>query len=302
MKRLHRVLVGTDFTSGAQRAARRALRLPLAADAVVELIHAAPRVAPRVFEAGVKEAALTALDRQVMGLLRGDGGPGPRLRKALATGPPAEALVREAKARRSDLVVVGPRGGRGIPDLDLGSTAERLLAESLAPVLIARRPPGRPYGHAVVAVDLGGSSQGALDLAIRLMKGHAGRITLLHVVELPLESPTRLAGNLALEFSSLRDRTWEEAGRLLAIEARRLERKGIAADWTLADGDPRTVILAAARRLRADLVALGTRAAHHRTGFLIGSVAHWVARRAPCDVLVVRHAPPRSPTGATRAG
>lgn len=300
MKRLHRVLVGTDFTSGAERAALRALRLPLAADGVVELIHAAPSIAPRTFEASVKQAALTALDRQVAGLLRSESAAGRRLRKALATGPPAEALVREAKARRSELVVVGPRGGRGIPDLDLGSTAERLLAESIAPVLIARRPPGRPYCHALVAVDLGGSSEGALDLAMRLMAGRAGRITLLHAVELPVESAIRMAGNLAMEFSLLRDRTWDKAERLLATGARRLERRGFAADWTLSDGDPRSVILAAARRLRADLVALGTRTAHNRTGFLIGSVAHWVARRAPCDVLVVRYAPPRPPTGKTR--
>lgn len=302
MKRLHRILVGTDFTSRAERAARRALRLPLAADAVVELIHAVPRIAPRTFETTVKQAALSALDRQVAGLLRGVGAPGQRVREALATGPPAEALVREAKARRSELVVVGPRGGGGMPDLDLGSTAERLLADSIVPVLIARRPPGRPYRRALVAVDLGGSSEGALHLAMRLMEGGAGRITLLHVVELPVESAIRLAGTSAMELSRLRNRTRDEAGRLLAIEARRLKRKAFVADWTLSDGDPRSVILLAARRLRVDLVALGTRRANDRPGFLIGSVARWVARRAPCDVLVVRSAPRRAPAGYQRGG
>jgi nucleotide-binding universal stress UspA family protein len=288
MKQLRRVLVGTDFTSGAVRAARRALCLPLARAATVELIHAAPPIAPRAFEAGVKQAALAALDRQAAGLTRGDAASGLRIRKALASGSPAEALAREARVRRSDLVVIGPRGGRGLPDLDLGSTAERLLAESSVPVLIARRGPGRPYRHALVAIDLAGSSDGALALAMRLVAGSAGRITLLHAIDLPLEGGIRLAGTSAEESRRLRERSRDEAGRLLATRTRWLKRRGFAADWALANGDARSVILEAARRLRADLVALGTRRARDRTGFLIGSVARWVARRATCDVLVAR--------------
>ena len=288
MKRLRRVLVGTDFTSGAVRAARRALRLPLAPAATVELIHAVPRIAPRAFEAGVKEAALAALDRQAAGLARGDAASGLRVRKALASGPPAEALAREARARRSELVVIGPRGGSGLPDLDLGSTAERLLAESSVPVLIVRRGPGRPYRHAMVAVDLGGSSEGALALALRLVADGSRRITLLHAVDLPPESGIRLAGTSAEESERLRGRRWDEAERLLATRTRQLTRRGFVVDSALSDGDARSVILAAARRLHADLVALGTRRTHDRTGFLIGSVARWVARRAPCDVLVAR--------------
>ncbi len=288
MKRLHRVLVGTDFTPGAVRAARRALSLPLAPAATIDLIHAAPRIAPRAFEASVKQAAMAALDRQAEGMLRREGGSRLRIRKTLASGPPAEALAREARAHCSDLVVVGPRGGRGIPDLDLGSTAERLLAESTVPVLIVRRAPGRPYHHVLVAVDLGGSSKEALALAMRLAADGACRITLLHAIDLPLEAGIRLAGTSAMEFARLRDRSRDDAERFLATETRRVKRRGFAADWALSDGDARSVILATARRLRADLVALGTRRARDRTGFLIGSVARWVARRAACDVLVAR--------------
>lgn len=288
MKRLHRVAVGTDFTPGSVRAARRAMRLPLAAGGTIELIHAAPRVAPRAFEASVKEAALAALDRQAAELSPRAAGPRIRVRKALAAGPPGETLAREARTRRCDLVVIGPRGGRGLPDLDLGSTAERLLAESTVPVLIARRPPARPYRRALVAVDLGGSSDEALALATRLLADGGRRITLVHAVALPMESGIRLVGTSAMEVARLRDLSREEAERVLTDTARRLRRRGFAADWTVEDGDPRSVILTAARRRGADLVALGTRRVGDRTGFLIGSVARWVARRARCDVLVAR--------------
>jgi len=288
MKRLHRVVVGTDFTPGAVRAARRALCLPLARAGTIELIHAVPPNAPRAFEAVVKQAALTALDRQAAGLLRRAGESAPRVHKSLASGAPADVLAREATVRRSELVVVGAHADHGLPDLDLGSTAERLLAASATPVLVVRRPGRLPYRHVLVGFDPGGSSARALALAIDLVRETSGRVTLLHAVELPVEAGVRLHGTSAVELERLRDRSLDEATRVLTAETRRLRRAGVDADWVLSDRDARTAILAAARRSRVDLVALGTRRTRDRTGFLIGSVARWVARRSPSDVLVVR--------------
>lgn len=288
MKRFHRIVVGTDFTPGAVRASRRALCLPLAQSATIELVHAAPHNAPRPFEAVVKEAALTALDRQAEALLKRAGPSPPRVRQSLADGPPADALARETRVHRGELVVVGAHADHGLPDLDLGSTAERLLVASAAPVLIVRRAGRAAYRHALVAVDPGGSSRQALALAMALVRDAKGRVTLLHAIELPVEAGVRLAGTSAVEFERLRDRSLDEATRFLTAETKRLRRSGLEADWVLSDRDPRAAILATARRLRVDLVAMGTRRTRDRTGFLIGSVARWVARRASCDVLVVR--------------
>lgn len=291
--RFRRVLVGTDFTPGAARAARRALCLPLARSGTIEIVHAVPPNAPRAFEGVVKQAALSALDRQAAGLRAAAGASAPRIHESLASGSPADALAREVGARRGQLVVVGAHADHGLPDLDLGSTAERLLVASAAPVLIVRRPGRRPYRHALVAVDPRGSSAPALALAMALVREGSGRLTLLHAIELPVEAGVRLAGTSPVELERLRDRSLSEAARFLAAETRRLRRSGLDADWVLSDRDARSAILTTARRLRADLVAMGTRRRRDRTGFLIGSVARWVARRAPCDVLVVR-APDRS--------
>ena len=291
MKRFHRVVVGTDFTPGAVRAARRALCLPLARAATIELIHAAPANAPRAFEAVVKRAALTALDRQAAALARRAGVSPPRIHKSLASGTPVDALTREVVARRGEMLVVGAHADHGLPDLDLGSTAERLLAASAAPVLIVKRPGRLPYRHALVAVDPGGSSARALALAMVLVREARGRVTLLHAIELPVEAGVRLAGTSAVELERLRDRSLDEAARFLAAGARRVRGAGLAVDWVLSDLEARSAILRTARRLRADLVAMGTRRRRDRTGFLIGSVARWVARRAACDVLVARANP-----------
>lgn len=288
MKALRRVIVGTDFTAGALRAARRALRLPLAPRATVELMHAAPRVSSADFEAVVGRAGLAALERQAAGLRRGHTGPSPRIKSVLASGSPTEAVAREAEGMDVDLVVAGSHGSPGLPDLDIGSTAERLLAESETPVLIVKRSARHPYRHALVAMDLAGSSDRALALTLRLLGSAGGRVTLMHVVEPPIEAAIRMAGATAAERARMTERDREIADRILSGAANRIARAGFVAEYAVSGGDARSALLRAARRLRVDLVALGTRRASERTGLLLGSVARWVARRAGCDVLVAR--------------
>lgn len=57
--------------------------------------------------------------------------------KVLETRHPVEALV--AHSAQADLVVIGTRGGGGIPGLALGSVARAVVAGSCSPVLLVRR-------------------------------------------------------------------------------------------------------------------------------------------------------------------
>ncbi len=51
-------------------------------------------------------------------------------------------------------------------------------------------------------------------------------------------------------------------------------------------------ILKAAKRIRADLIVVGSKGLTGLRRFLLGSVAHKVARHAPCAVIVVQQAVP----------
>jgi nucleotide-binding universal stress UspA family protein len=59
--------------------------------------------------------------------------------KVFETRHPVEALV--AHSAQADLVVIGTRGGGGIPGLALGSVARAVVAGSCSPVLLVRRGP-----------------------------------------------------------------------------------------------------------------------------------------------------------------
>lgn len=92
------------------------------------------------------------------------------------------------------------------------------------------------------------------------------------------------------------DMVGELHGALIA-EARRLADDTAAelicrtAIGRVVEGDPREEIVAAARDWHADLVVLGARGLGAIKEFLLGSVSLWVARHAPCPVLVCKGTP-----------
>lgn len=66
--------------------------------------------------------------------------------------------------------------------------------------------------------------------------------------------------------------------------------KGVACESLIRDGQPFVQIIRCAKEVKADMIVMGS---HERTGLaqvLIGSVAEKVVRKAPCSVLVVKHA------------
>jgi nucleotide-binding universal stress UspA family protein len=66
-----------------------------------------------------------------------------------------------------------------------------------------------------------------------------------------------------------------------------LGERGVQAEYTVALGDPATVILDLAEERHADLIVVGTREAGLLERLLDSSVSGAVQRKAHCDVLVV---------------
>jgi nucleotide-binding universal stress UspA family protein len=88
------------------------------------------------------------------------------------------------------------------------------------------------------------------------------------------------------------DAAWEaesnQAETLVANTAGTLRSKGLKVATSVEQGDPKSKIVDAAWKWRADLIVLG---AHGRKGvarFLMGSVSEGVAPHATCSVEIVR--------------
>jgi nucleotide-binding universal stress UspA family protein len=146
MSRLRRILHPTDFSSASGAAFKRAVAMAKADKAQLILLHVlAPPVPiagegyipPNVYEdleasarkyAEKKLAALQAKARQA----------GLRVTTLLLEGVVHEQIVRAAKSKKADLIVIGTHGRTGLAKFFLGSVASRVVTAAPCPVMTVR--------------------------------------------------------------------------------------------------------------------------------------------------------------------
>jgi nucleotide-binding universal stress UspA family protein len=142
-----RILVPIDGSKTAALGLREAIRLAKDQGAALRVIHVVDKMAIiGVTEAGMNPrpvlAKLARSGRAVLGEAR-------RSAKKLGvqadtelfepvTKRVADAVLREAKRWRADLIVMGTHGRRGMPRLVLGSDAEQVVRLAQVPVLLVR--------------------------------------------------------------------------------------------------------------------------------------------------------------------
>jgi nucleotide-binding universal stress UspA family protein len=101
-------------------------------------------------------------------------------------------------------------------------------------------------------------------------------------------SPVLLASvaqNLAV-LDAAQVRTHEE---IVAHASQTLREAGLVATGEVGYGDPRHVLVSAARSHAADLIVMGSHGHSAVQQLMMGTVASYVVNHAPCNVLVVRH-------------
>lgn len=98
---------------------------------------------------------------------------------------------------------------------------------------------------------------------------------------------------LTLSYEQLAEPLQRQAAQLVARYVDLLRSTGLQLETKIRPGDPRVEIIDDATQWGADLIVVGS---HGRTGlkrWLIGSVAEYVVRHAPCSVEVARLPRPR---------
>jgi nucleotide-binding universal stress UspA family protein len=145
MKRFRRIVHPSDFSPASGPAFRLAVDVAKSMRAEMILVHVLTPVAP-VGEGYISPTAYAELERSVRStgqrgldrLLRRARQGGVRARAMLLEGAPYQGIVRAAKSRRADLIVMGTHGRGGLAKLLLGSVAERVIAAASCPVMTVR--------------------------------------------------------------------------------------------------------------------------------------------------------------------
>jgi nucleotide-binding universal stress UspA family protein len=144
-----------------------------------------------------------------------------------------------------------------------------------------------PFRRIVHPTDFSRASQAAFGTAVELARANRAALTILHVITplVPMIGEGYAAPQL---YERMLADAQGHAGRELQARLARARKAGVRAKGLAVEGLPHDRIVQTAKRLRADLIVIGT---HGRTGlarFFLGSVASRVVATAPCPVLTVR--------------
>lgn len=289
--RVERTLVAVDFTAPSLAAAEWTVR-QFAPEAEPHFVHVLDLHEPPVYlggpTAGARREMHETWDRADIGLrqlARSLTGREPVL---LREGRAEVEILRAAEEHRVDLIAVGEHGRRGVGGW-LGSTAERILTASPAPVLLVRQPPAAGPRRILAAVDESEISTGVLAWASYLAERFAARVVALYALDVlrflapyPLDAaPAELPLAQGMESERKAASVWLE-GRVRAAAF-----PPGAAQVRVEDGEPAAVVLDAAAREQAELIVMGSRGAGTVGRLLLGSVSRAVLRGAGCSVLIV---------------
>lgn len=292
MTEIRSLVVASDLSAPARRAADRAAMLASASSASLALVYAVSGsaleelrrwldtgggAAQSIFEdcrARLRELADELSARHQI-----------RIDDLTVAGRVVEEIARIGDEREADLVITGTLGAGFVRSRLIGSTAERVVKKSSRPVLMVRRAPQGPYRSVLVPVDFSGWSGPSVEIAAAVAPG--ARIVLMHAVEMPFEDRLPFAGIDARAIDNLRASACAEAlQRMRDLAARAGLEDGRWTALAPAGNDPSTQIVEQEKAQDCDLIVLGK---HGRNAFgelVLGSTTNRVIAESSSDVLV----------------
>lgn len=284
--RMRHLLVAIDLDAQASNALAlaRALAAP---DTRIRVVHAyVPRIAAAAASPTIhvsREASRSILRKHAEAIAGAE-------HKQLE-GPPARAIIDEARAWRADAIIVAPSPRSGVERLLAGSVSSEILRKADTNVLLAR-PMASALRKLLVCTDLHEPSRRAALVAQLLAERAQATATLLFAADPAFWGPAATARWPPEAYdidADWLDRAQQEAihewlrAKLREFNADQLAGKAIP---LVREGGPKEIILQEARG--HDLVVVGTHGPNAYERAVVGSVAEHVAARASTSVLVVK--------------
>jgi universal stress protein E len=282
MASLQDILVGTDLSERAERAMARAEQLSRANRATLTVLHVAEPGLSISLRNRDRALAEESLRDWYAFLPESDRG---AASLCVETGDRFAVLLAQARERNTNLIVLGEPGKKGLKELFVGTTTERVVRYSDRPVLVVKRSGKEPYRRVLVAADFSEGAARALRSALQVAPG--ADLLLVHAWLLP---------QVGLGSVQAAEEKMERENELLAQRLSRqvqdtmieLGSQPSSPRIQMMMGNPYFVLRDAIASFKPDLLAMGT---HARSGIaiaMVGSLAREMLVEAPCDVLVVR--------------
>ena len=285
------ILVPTDGSDHAERAARHGLALAERFDAAVHVLGVADvdRAAGPFNAGGVDDAFVDRLEAEcesAIAATRELAGPDLSVETAVVRGEPGEEILAYVDREGIDLVTMGTKGRRGLRRFVTGSVTEHVVRGATVPVVTARTTEAEPvtdYDRVLVTTDGSDCAAAAVDHAIAVADACGATLHALSVVNVEALASGPTAAPPTDLFEQLRERGEDATAEV----ADRATEAGVETVTEVREGFPGPAILDYAGEAGIDLIAMGT---HGRTGvdrILLGSTTERTIRRSPVPVMSV---------------
>ncbi|HEX8493976.1 MAG TPA: universal stress protein [Pyrinomonadaceae bacterium] len=147
--KIRSLLLPTDFSECANYALSYAASFAREAGASIICVHVIETVVPTVGYSGVTEPLPMAdiseqleesATRELPKIARQEECSGLAVEQVITHGDAASEIVRVAKERKVDLIVISSHGRTGLGRMLFGSTAEQVVRHAPCPVLVVKPP------------------------------------------------------------------------------------------------------------------------------------------------------------------
>jgi universal stress protein A len=146
-KRIRRILYATDYSKASARALDEAVNLAKQNDAELVVVHVIEPVAPYVtgedygsaeLYMKLEETAKKDAQASMQKLMRKLQNSKVKAKSLLLKGSTYDQIVRTARSRKVDMIVIGTHGRTGLSKLFMGSVASKVVSTAQCPVLTVR--------------------------------------------------------------------------------------------------------------------------------------------------------------------
>ncbi len=296
MEKINTIVAALDLESSSNAVLGRAIQLATAHAARLIVLHV---IEPETLSQATAQLNLSKgelrdrLKRQALGAIEPLVMESERTRRTdiqVEFGSSHGVIIGTARKRHADLVLIGPGKARSLKEKILGSTADRVVRTSPAPVLLVKKRSTRPFRRVVVAVDFSLPSETAVKKARSLVP--EATLQLVHVVDIPLAFQRAMLGGgaTAAELEKYQSMQIHKLRDELAALADHVGEAGKVTTRIL-KGEPAPTLIRFSTREDVDLLAIGPRGHGGVLQALLGSVTRRVLGEAVCDVLVACRRP-----------
>jgi nucleotide-binding universal stress UspA family protein len=280
-----RVLLGTDGSPDAVRAADWLAGFPLPADSQILVVSVLPHLGSRAAE---HKNAMHAQTRQVLEDARLTLAPR-AVDVQLTEGGVRERLLETAEEWNADLIVLGARGLSGMERALLGSVSLSVAREASCAVMIVKGA-AKPLQRVVVGLDGSEHSRHALNFMASLPLTADTELVLVGVAEkthLPRSAPRLVTAQLRAFIAEVDEEEKTRKQQILADAEHTINLRGRVQLRSVV-GNPPDEIVAVAKTTGAQLIVLGSRGLGRLQRLVLGSVSEGVLLQSECTVIITK--------------